>query len=234
MPAVKSNKREREGGASVEVASSMGAGSSKLRKKIRDIERLLTKKKNLPADVRVANERSLKALKFELENSDLQNRAKIISKKYHMVRFFEKKKALRKLKQASKEMAELEANPDAEKKDLKKQRKVVKHCQVDLAYVINFSKTEKYISLYPNPKEEDAATLNNAKAKRGMQMTEQIRKSFRKECEAMFDNGTLPVSIEDVLEGKKLDNVKQASSGQAAPDATEKKAHEEEEDEFFE
>lgn len=215
----------------MEVASSMGAGSSKLRKKIRDIERLLAKKKNLPADVRVANERSLKALKFELENSDLQNKAKIISKKYHMVRFFEKKKALRKLKQAMKEMAELEANEETEKKELKKQRKVVKHCQVDLAYVINFSKTEKYISLYPNPKEEDAASLNNAKAKKGMQMTDQARKAFRKECETMFDNGTLPISIEDAMEGKKQE-VKQVSVDQAAPDAAEAKA--DEEDEFFE
>ena len=58
---------------------------------------------NLPADKKIEYDRALKGLKVELQNSQVQNKAKVLAKKYHMVRFFERKKAVRKLKNLRKE-----------------------------------------------------------------------------------------------------------------------------------
>ncbi|CUM62783.1 uncharacterized protein PRCAT00000341001 [Priceomyces carsonii] len=201
--AQKSNRRPN--GTSIEISGALGSGTSRLKKKIRDIERLL-KKNNLPADVRNENERGLKALRVELEHSQVSSKAKKTAKKYHMVRFFEKKKVVRRLKQAKKNLDEV--SKTEVRKDIKKARKAVKQYEIDLAYVLLYPKTEKYISLYPNAKDEDEIDLSNEKVKKGIQETEQRKRAFRKEMETLIDNGELPVSIDDILEGKavKFDN----------------------------
>lgn len=229
MPKTPSNKR-RTPRDSVEVADVLGAGAAKLKKRIRDIERLL-KKDNLKADIRIGNERALKGLKIELETTQMNLKAKTLAKKYHMVRFFEKKKAVRKYKQAKKLLEEV-AKTEV-KKDIKKARKLVKHCEVDVVYVILFPKTEKYISLYPNAKEEDAKTTNNSKAKKGTQQTEERKREFRKECEKLIDEKKLPFSIEDAVSGKPINvEVKSFAPTKEIDAPEEKKA--EEDDDFFE
>lgn len=220
-------------GSSVDIGNVIGEGSTKVKKKIRDIERLL-KRENLPADVRIENERALKALNVDLQNAQLNLRAKKIAKKYHMVRFFEKKKAIRKYKQAKKALDEV--SKTEVRKDIKKARKVVKHSETDIAYVILFPKTEKYISLYPNPKEEDEETKKNPNAKKGMQLTEQRKREFRKEVEKLIDDDKLPFSIEDVVKGKNVNefNNKQNATMREEIDAPAAQQGNEEEDEFFE
>ncbi|CAK7900883.1 rRNA-processing protein Efg1p [[Candida] anglica] len=218
----------------IEVAGVLGGGAAKLKKKIRDIGRLL-KKDTLPAHVRVDNERALKALQVELQNTERDLKAKNTAKKYHMVRFFERKKAIRKLKQAMKaydEVAKTEV-----RKDIKKARKVVRHSEVDVAYVVLFPKEEKYISLYPNAKEnEDKSTLNNAKAKRGTQLTEQRRREFRKEVETLIDEDKLPFTFADVLSGKaiRVEQTRHRSNGGGEIDAPEQEDADNGEDDFFE
>ncbi|KAK6456948.1 rRNA-processing protein EFG1 [Scheffersomyces xylosifermentans] len=228
----KAAKGRRPNGASIEVAGALGGGAAKLKKKIRDIERLL-KKEKLPADVRTNNERALKALQVDLKNTQFNLKAKEISKKYHMVRFFEKKKAIRKLKQATKHLEEI--SKTEVKKDIKKARKQVKHSEIDVAYVVLFPKTEKYISLYPNPKENDQVDASNPKAKKGMQMTEQRRREFRKEVEQLIESDRLPFAISDVVQGKAVkvdfDNQHMASEEIDAPEV---RTEEPEEDDFFE
>lgn len=209
----------------------IGGGAAKLKKKIRDIQRLL-KKDNLAADVRLENERALKGLNVELQNTQLNLRAKDISKKYHMVRFFEKKKAIRKLKQSRKQLEEV-AKTEV-KKDIKKARRLVKHGEIDLAYVVMFPKTEKYISLYPNPKENDEVDMSNPKAKKGTQLTEQRKREFRKEVEGLLDAGKLPFSIDDAVGGKTVSIEKnQVAVMEQEIDAPEQKK-ESAEDDFFE
>lgn len=44
------NNKSRSRGAPIQVAESIGSGSAKIKKKIRDIERLIKKNPNLPAD----------------------------------------------------------------------------------------------------------------------------------------------------------------------------------------
>lgn len=221
--------KKRSNGASIEVAGVLGGGSSaKIKKKIRDIERLL-KKDTLPATVRTDNERALKALRVELDNANFNHRAQKNAKKYHMVRFFEKKKAIRKLKQARKTLDEL-VQKDAERKEIKKARKVVRHCEIDLVYVILFPKLEKYISLFPNENEP----VDEA-AKKGMQATEDRKRLFRKECEQYLEQDNLPFNLEDAAQGKRVifTNENYNAREREEIDAPEENNNQEEDD-FFE
>ena len=215
----------RQGSALADIYNS---GSAKIKKKIRDIERLL-KKDNVPANIRIDNERALKALKVELANKQQDHKTQKIAKKYHMVRFFERKKALRKLKQARKELQNVLET--GERKDIKKARKVVRHCEIDVAYVVLFPKAEKYISLYPNHQPEKNPDTENAK--KGLEKTESRRRELKKKVEKLVDDKALPFSIDDLLEGKSVDVKHDFESGHNQEiDAPETKIQEE--DDFFE
>ena len=67
-----------------------------LKKRRRDLQRLLSRSaETLPADIRVNHERELAACEAEIEAAkNAAERSRMI-KKYHMVRFFERKKATR-------------------------------------------------------------------------------------------------------------------------------------------
>jgi hypothetical protein len=67
-------------------ASSVNA----VKKRIRDVTRLLSRSEDLPADVRVENERALAAYQQELNAADEEKTRQRMIKKYHMVRFFGK------------------------------------------------------------------------------------------------------------------------------------------------
>lgn len=85
-------KRSKALGSSLEMSQIMDAGTNKIKRRIRDLERLLKKKKDiLPSTVIIEKERNLQALRLELQNNELKNKIKANAKKYHMVRFFEKK-----------------------------------------------------------------------------------------------------------------------------------------------
>lgn len=68
-------------------ALKQGAGSGKLKKKIRDVERTL-RKPGLAATKKIEAERALVALKEELEGVRKGQAMKDNAQKYHMVRFF--------------------------------------------------------------------------------------------------------------------------------------------------
>lgn len=65
-------------------ASSVNA----VKKRIRDVTRLLERSEDLPADVRAENERALAAYRQELAAADEEKIRQKMIKKYHMVRFF--------------------------------------------------------------------------------------------------------------------------------------------------
>lgn len=73
------------------------AGVSKIKKRIRDTERLL-KKPGLAATKQVEAERALASFRAELDAAAHRKVEAKLSKKYHMVKFVERKKALRALK----------------------------------------------------------------------------------------------------------------------------------------
>ncbi|KAF3921058.1 hypothetical protein AA313_de0203930 [Arthrobotrys entomopaga] len=78
---------------------------AQLRKKIRDLTRLLSSssstsstskgKKQLPATARVDTERALAAYKLELSSQQQSSKITALQKRYHKVRFFERRKASR-------------------------------------------------------------------------------------------------------------------------------------------
>lgn len=220
------NKR-RSHSTPLEMAQFIDAGSNKIKKRIRDLERLLSRKRDvLPDTIIIGKERTLEALKLELENAKLKQKAKENAKKYHMVRFFERKKALRGYKKALKK--HMENKEDSQNmKDLCEKK-------IDLCYVVNFPKTEKYIALYPSAEMKYEATKGSA-------ATNTKKEAFRNIVARQLEDNTLPVSLSDILKGKKLDK---ESTGVMLDDADEderdtaKSAQqedgEEEADDFFE
>lgn len=156
-----------------DLESIINSGSNKIKRKIRDIERLLAKKKEtLPDTILIEKERYLKTLNLELKNNELKQKAQKYSKKYHMVRFFEKKKSLKNYKKALSE----------KKEDCHKE-------QLELLYAYNFPKCEKYVSLYPK---------NDSDAKNS-----EDKEFYLKEIETHWKNNTLPLTINNIMNGKK-------------------------------
>lgn len=103
-----------------------------IKKMIRDTNRLLNRP-NLPADMRREQERKLAALQVALIDRQKAEVERDMAVKYRMVKFFERKKALRRL-------AAAQASGKTE---------AVAEAQLDLAYILHFPKDRKYISLYP-------------------------------------------------------------------------------------
>lgn len=209
MPKTSKHQGRNSLGPSVGIVDVLGSGVSKIKKKIRDIERLL-KKENLAADVRVENERALKALKVELKNSEVEMKSKKTAKRYHMVRFFERKKAIRRLKNAKRALKQAMESKD--EKEEKKAKTIVYQNEVDLIYVILYPKSEKYISLYPtSDAHESEDALHNEKLASGLQITDVKRQEFLKLAEKILQEGRVPFSIDEVLKGKRarIDDQKQ-------------------------
>ncbi|CCF57835.1 hypothetical protein KAFR_0D01880 [Kazachstania africana CBS 2517] len=225
MAQSKYQRKAKSAGSSLEMAQFLNAGANKIKKRIRDLERLLSKKKDiLPHTVIIEKERILQALRLELESAVLKQKAKKNASKYHMVRFFERKKAMRKYSQSLKK---LEKEPNEEnKKDLLERK-------IDLCYVVNFPKIEKYIALYPTNTDVESKEAKKTALK---------RQTFRELVATQLKEGTLPVSFEDILKGKKLN--KEGTGIDLSHDSSEttndysgnnnEEEAEEEDDDFFE
>ncbi|KAK4196492.1 hypothetical protein QBC40DRAFT_309837 [Triangularia verruculosa] len=127
-----------------------------IKKRARAIERLLAHNaEKLPAHKTRELERELAAHKRRIADAQYKKkRAKMISK-YHMVRFFERKKAIRIAKQLEKKLAQA---TDAD--EIAKLKEHLHKAQVDIDYAIYYPFMEPYISLYAKPaagEEEKAA-----------------------------------------------------------------------------
>lgn len=168
-------------------------GSSVMKKKIRDIERTL-KKDNLPSDVRLDNERSLQALKIELQNKLLNNKAKVLSKKYHMVRFFEKKKVIRRWRQAVNNLEDAIKQNDTFK--IEEKKKELRQREIDVGYVILFPKHEKYVSLFT--KDDSPTLIVNNGNKSSNSKSNEIKDKIRKQISDMIIKNGLPFSFDSL------------------------------------
>ncbi|UNI14343.1 rRNA-processing protein efg1 [Purpureocillium takamizusanense] len=120
------------------------------KKRVRNIQRLLQSKADLPANVRNDLERELAALRSDVADRAFQKKRSAMIAKYHMVRFFERKKASRLVKQLRRQ---IEADPNGDDAaSLKEQLHVA---EVDEAYTLYHPHIEPYISLYGNAKPAD-------------------------------------------------------------------------------
>ncbi|GKT97925.1 rrna-processing protein efg-1 [Fusarium langsethiae] len=121
------------------------------KKRTRTIERLLNRNQELPANVRNDLERELGALKSTVSDKSFQRLRSAMISKYHMVRFFERKKASRLAKQLRRKIDETESTETDELEALKRDLHVA---EVDEAYTQHFPHAEPYISLYTSAKSE--------------------------------------------------------------------------------
>ncbi|KAK4157229.1 hypothetical protein C8A00DRAFT_40323 [Chaetomidium leptoderma] len=129
-----------------------------IKKRVRDIERQLARgNSKLPANKQRDFERELAAHKLRIEDARLKkDRSKMIQK-YHMVRFFERKKAMRFAKQLEKRAAQ--ATDPEEASQLTADLHVA---QVDIDYAIYFPFMEPYISLYAAAASGEKSETNTA------------------------------------------------------------------------
>lgn len=147
-----------------------------IKKKIRDTTRKLERAQDLPADVRVENERALAAYQQELASAEAEKIRQKMIKKYHMVRFFERQKATRQLKKLRKRLLETQSTEEVEQ--LKEEMHIL---EVDLNYTQYHPLSETYISLYPPKGSKEDAEDKADKAKPPMW----------KEVEKCMEEGTL-------------------------------------------
>jgi hypothetical protein len=120
------------------------------RNAIRDLERMLANATGMPATVRAAHERRLEALKYDLVLTVAEKEKTRMIEKYHMVRFFDRKKAERALKKAQRALKACE-DPE-ERHELKES---VYTAQIDLNYTMYYPLVRNYCSLHPSKKGED-------------------------------------------------------------------------------
>ncbi|ORY72731.1 hypothetical protein BCR35DRAFT_307506 [Leucosporidium creatinivorum] len=128
--------------ASQGLPSEIPSGSiSKLKAQLRQTKRLLARD-DLTPDVRTTSERRQKTLEQELVKAEQSALEQKMVTRYRGVRFFERQKLLRKIKQAKKA---LEALPEDES-----HKSNLLDARVDLYYVLRYPKTQKYIALFPS------------------------------------------------------------------------------------
>ncbi|KAJ6446404.1 rRNA-processing protein EFG1 [Purpureocillium lavendulum] len=120
------------------------------KKRVRNIQRLLQRKDDLPANVRNDLERELAALRTDVADRAFQKKRSAMIAKYHMVRFFERKKASRLVKQLKRQ---LEADPRSD--DIVSLKQQLHVAEVDEAYTLYHPHAETYISLYGSAKPSD-------------------------------------------------------------------------------
>src|SRR2546430_2299778 len=101
-------KRHRSGPYPSKHARPKKYAVNPLKSRIRDLERQLSRAERLPADLRVAKERELAALQYELADTEREKNRSEMVKKYHMVRFFDRRKAERRLKKLEKQVREVD------------------------------------------------------------------------------------------------------------------------------
>ncbi|KKA30217.1 hypothetical protein TD95_001896 [Thielaviopsis punctulata] len=118
-----------------------------MKKRLRTIERKLKRTTEMPATIKNDLQREMGSLKASIASIENKRKRSNMIKKYHMVRFFERQKATRKLKQARKALAE---SPD----DEKIKREIYTY-EVDLEYTQYFPFLERYISLYAKKGEDE-------------------------------------------------------------------------------
>ncbi|ESZ98010.1 hypothetical protein SBOR_1623 [Sclerotinia borealis F-4128] len=158
-----------------------------IKKKIRDVTRRLERAQDLPADVRVEDERALAAYQQELASAEAEKIRQKMIKKYHMVRFFERQKATRQLKKLRKRLLETQSTEEVEQ--LKEEMHIL---EVDLNYTQYHPLSETYISLYPPKGSEEDVEVKVDKTKPPMW----------KEVEKCMEEGTL-----DRLRNRKPDTI---------------------------
>jgi hypothetical protein len=178
------------------------AGIGSLKRRLRDLSRLLSKNPTLPADVKIGHEREIQALQHELVSLLVDKEKHEMIGKYHMVRFFERQKATRHLKKATKA---LEACEDSSQRPELEKRVHIAH--VDLNYTQYYPHMVVYQSLWTKEKDEDGELhyVDNQQeadgAKGNVLMWRELEKAMK--------NGTLE-TLRDSLDEVRVEKIRKS------------------------
>ncbi|KAG0305152.1 18S rRNA maturation protein [Dissophora globulifera] len=192
-------------------------GAAALKKKLRDTLRLLSKNPKMPADIRLEHERRIEALKLQIAEKQVDQTEQKMVTKYRMIKFFESKKADRKIKVFERQHPNWESNDE--------ERKELDSLKLDFAYIQHFPKTQKYISLYPTENADDPAVTKaraeiREKIKAGLESGEitQFVKAVREEVKAkIISKDTLSTEEAIRLTADKINNSKKRSRDEQDP-----------------
>ncbi|KAF8483905.1 hypothetical protein DFH94DRAFT_725182 [Russula ochroleuca] len=173
-------RRQNEG-----LKESAPLGVSKIKSALRQTRRLLAKE-GIGADVRLEAERKLKALEADLVVAERTNKERALATRYHKVKFFDRQKLLRKIRQTKRRLEDEEISS--------KVRKALKaelfDLRVDLNYVMNYPKLEKYISLYP-PEVRSGEDATPVHSDTGPSVTNEKREKLREWVRGMMRAGEM-------------------------------------------
>ncbi|KAL8773011.1 MAG: hypothetical protein Q9209_002031 [Squamulea sp. 1 TL-2023] len=164
---------------------SNSASVNALKSNIRSVSRVLEYSQNLPLDVRIEKERALASYKQDLEKARHEKERQRMIKKYHMVRFFERQKATRFLKQLRARLPSVQRNsPEHEALELE-----IHNAEVNLNYTLYHPLMEKYIGIFPRMTieargKEDASVKDIPEAR-------QPKPAMWAVVESCMENGTL-------------------------------------------
>uniref|UniRef100_A0A7S4BVM8 rRNA-processing protein EFG1 n=1 Tax=Chrysotila carterae TaxID=13221 RepID=A0A7S4BVM8_CHRCT len=141
--------RGRGSGSSGDDSNNISGAS--IKKRMRSIDRLL-QRETLPADVRAQKEAEKAALQKQQQQHKRSERERHFSKKYHKVKFFERRKVERQIASHQRELGR--AGLSASERESLEAR--LKSLEADLLYVSHFPRHKKYLSLFPKENAEDA------------------------------------------------------------------------------
>ncbi|ODV57947.1 Efg1p ASCRUDRAFT_78252 [Ascoidea rubescens DSM 1968] len=179
--------------------------TTKLKKKIRDLERYLKNQKQNDkhnSTQLAENERILNALKIKLQNQNLNLKQKHLLKKYHMVKFFEKKKTIRVLKKSNQQLIDLK-KINIDDNQINQIENQLLNSKVDLLYIINFPKDKKYIALYPNTSKDNNTEKVDEKTLKGIQKSNKFKDEFRAKMKSLILTNNHDFNFEDIINNKK-------------------------------
>ncbi|PYI07305.1 hypothetical protein BO78DRAFT_396602 [Aspergillus sclerotiicarbonarius CBS 121057] len=129
---------------------------NELKKRIRDVKRLLNKT-DLPADARIVQERALSGYEKDLEDElKRRDRSKMI-KKYHFVRFLDRKTASKEITRLTRLQKDLTSSSSSSSEKERKMASLAEKlhvAKVNLNYTIYYPLSEKYIALYAEQKKK--------------------------------------------------------------------------------
>jgi len=176
----------------VSSASSL-PGVQKIKSSLRQTRRLLARD-NLAADVRVETERRLKSLESDLAKAEQSRKERTNAAKYHKIKFFERQKICRKIKQITATIND----PKTPARDIPALQETLKLRRIELNYIIHYPKSKKYISLFPT--QSTNVTKDNA-----TDDTNRQREELKQAIKIAMEKGELEQDPELALSGGSAD-----------------------------
>lgn len=182
---------------------------NELKSRVRSLRRQLERNDGLSAVVQQEKERALRAAEDELERNQRAKQRSDMIGKWHKVRFFDRRKAEKRVKKAKKEVQD-SGDGEAGKKVLEQK---VKDAEVDVQYAVYYPLEKDYVPLFPRKQkgsEDDDEDVGEVERKGDPVMWETVKR-----CMA---DGTL-----DALRNGRLEGTGKKGSGPDAGRSTKKR-----------